>query len=59
MPPVPAKLAKEPNAQLSAVLREAVLAYLEGKTSCIKSLPTPGYRPFFGSRGYLPERETC
>ena len=25
------KLAKEPNAQLSAILREAVVAYLEGK----------------------------
>jgi len=27
------KLAKEPNAQLSAILREAVVAYLEGDTS--------------------------
>jgi hypothetical protein len=25
------KLAKEPNAQLSAILREAVVAYLEGR----------------------------
>ena len=25
------KLAKEPNAQLSAILREAVVSYLEGK----------------------------